>query len=215
MLRSPARFRRIATGTLLVLAPLLSVVAAVVDPGTWGDDREVVSYADNPALAQLESVLYHWSWLLMAVAMIGMVHLMRRRAVVFGHVVGTLAVLGAINASALMMSDPVEWWFGRHYPAEEATRLTGEVLDLPGVIFGFQMPWMFLAIAGVPLLVAGVWRAGFAPWWAPLLAAAGYVGMFVLPYGPASIATLALTVVALGTVARSVFRMDDAAWAAL
>jgi hypothetical protein len=88
MLNDQVTFRRIAAGTLLIVAPLLQAVAVVVDPGTWGDDREAVSFGDNPALAQAQSALYHWSWMLMAVAVLGLVHLTRRKATRLGHVVG-------------------------------------------------------------------------------------------------------------------------------
>lgn len=215
LLRSPARFRRIATGTLLILAPLLALVAVVVDPGTWGDDRETVSYAANPAMAQLESALYHWSWLLMALAVIGMLRLLSRKWVVFGHVVGALTVLGAINLSAMMMTDPVEWWFGQHYPPAEAERLTEEMLRLPSTTFGYQVPWMFFAIFGVPLLVVAVWRAGFAHWWVPLAAAAAYLGFMFVPYGPASVALMVLAVLALGTIGLRVLRMPELEWESL
>ncbi|MEZ0075839.1 hypothetical protein [Planotetraspora sp. GP83] len=116
MFKQSARFRRVATGALLILAPLFLLIAVIVDPGTWGDDREAVSFRASPALAQVESVLYHWSWLLTAVAAIGLLHPTRRRAVVFGHIAGIVTVLGAANMSALMFSDPVEWWFGPRPP---------------------------------------------------------------------------------------------------
>ncbi|GAA0394898.1 hypothetical protein GCM10009530_53020 [Microbispora corallina] len=212
MFTQSARFRRVATGALLVLAPLLLMLAVIVDPGTWGDDREAVSYGDNPALAQLESVLFHWSWLLTAVAVIGVLHVVRRRAVVLGHVAGVVSVLGAINMSALMLVDPVEWWFGRHYPVAEAERLTNEVLGLPGVIFGYQMPWLFFALFGVPLVTVAVWRAGFVRWWVPALAAVGYIGALPVPYGPATVVLWTLPLVALGSIGLRILRMSDADW---
>ncbi|MFD2350307.1 hypothetical protein ACFSTC_14650 [Nonomuraea ferruginea] len=171
MLGNPVTFRRTAAGILLVLAPLLQAVAVVVDPGTWGDDREAVSFGDNPALAQLQSVLYHWSWILMALAALGLVHLTRRKATAFGHVTGALTVVGYISASALLMSDPVEWWLGQRYQPEESQRIMEEMLGLPGVIWGFQLPWLLFGTLGLPLLTAAVWRAGFVGWWVPALVA--------------------------------------------
>jgi hypothetical protein len=214
MIKDSVRFRRVATGALLILAPLFLLVAVIVDPGTWGDDREAVSFGDNPALAQVQSVLYHWSWLLTAVAAVGLLHLVRRRAVVFGHIAGIVTILGSINMSALMFVDPVEWWFGQHYPPEEATRLTNEVLDLPGLVFGYQMPWLFFALFGVPLLVTAVWRAGFVKWWVPAVAAVGYVGSLPVPYGPMTVGFWTLPLVALGTIGLKVLRMSDREWAA-
>ena len=103
MLKNQVTFRRVTAGVLLIVAPLLQAVAVVVDPGTWGDDREAVSFGDNPVLAQVQSALYHWSWMLMAVAVLGLVHFTRRRASVLGHVSGGLTILGYLALSALLM----------------------------------------------------------------------------------------------------------------
>ncbi|NRQ38608.1 hypothetical protein HII36_43320 [Nonomuraea sp. NN258] len=212
MLKDQVTFRRLAAGTLLIVAPLLQAVAAVLDPGTWGDDRESVSYGDNPALAQTESALYHWSWLLMALAALGLMHLTRRKATVLGHLAGAAAVVGYISASGLLLTDPVEWWLGRHYP-DQAQDILKEMMDLPGVIYGFQMPWMFLAILGLPILAAAVWRTGFVGWWVPALVAVGYVFSFPLEYNPLIIVFWTLPVIALGFTGVKILRMSDADWA--
>ncbi|MEV0974162.1 hypothetical protein [Microtetraspora glauca] len=213
MLKNSTRFRRVATGTLLILAPLLQLIAVIVDPGTWGDDREAVSYGANPALAQLESALYHWSWLLMAVMAVGLLHFVRRRAVVFGNIAGVITVLGYINLSSLLMTDPVEWWLGQHYPPEEAQRILNEMMDLPHQTFAFVLPAM-VGLVSLPLLLTAVWRAGAVHWWVPLTVAIGYIASFPVPYGPLTIPFWALPVVALGAVGLKVLRMGDDAWAA-
>ncbi|MEV4217951.1 hypothetical protein ACBI99_09555 [Nonomuraea sp. ATR24] len=214
MLNDQVTFRRVSAGLLLIVAPLLQAVAVVVDPGTWGDDREAVSFGDNPALAQTQSVLYHWSWMLMAVAAFGLVHLTRRKAVTLGHVAGASTVIGYLSLSGLLLSDPVEWWLGQRHPPEEAQRILDEMLGLPGVTFGFQLPWMFLGFLGLPVLVAAVWRAGFVGWWAPALVAAGYVGSFTVSYGPLTVIFWTVPVVALGWIGVRMLRMGDEAWAA-
>ncbi|MFF4623738.1 hypothetical protein [Nonomuraea jabiensis] len=214
MLNDQVTFRRIAAGALLIVAPLLQAVAVVVDPGTWGDDREAVSYGANPALAQTESALYHWSWMLMAVAALGLAHLTRRRATRLGHVATGMTVIGYLSMSALLMIDPVEWWLGQHHQPEEAQRILDEMLNLPGVIIGFQMPWMFFAILGLPLLAVAVWRAGFVGWWVPLLVFVGYDVSFPIPYGPLTVLFWILPVVALGWTGLKILRMGDEAWAA-
>ncbi|MEU5867336.1 MULTISPECIES: hypothetical protein [unclassified Nonomuraea] len=213
MFRNQVTFRRVAAGTLLIVAPLLQTVAVVLDPGTWGDSREAVSYGDNPALAQAESALYHWSWLLMALAALGLVHLTRRRVTVLGHIAGAATVVGYISMSALLMMDPVEWWLGRHNPPDQAQKILDEMLNLPGVIFGFQIPWMFFGLLGLPLLVAAVWRTGFVGWWVPLLVLVGYVVSFPIEYGPLTVLFWALPVVGLGWTGLKVLRMGDEAWA--
>ncbi|MBB4941104.1 hypothetical protein FHR32_005481 [Streptosporangium album] len=93
---------------------------------------------------------------------------MRRRVVLFGHIVGPLTALGYINLSGLLMIDPVERRLGQHNSPEKTARILEEMLNLPGVTFGFQMPWIFFALFGLPILLIGVWRSGFAHWWVPL-----------------------------------------------
>ncbi|MEV8630404.1 hypothetical protein AB0395_01990 [Streptosporangium sp. NPDC051023] len=212
MFKDSADFRRVASGTLLIVAPLLQAVAVVLDPGTWGDDREAVSYGDNPALAQVQSAMYHWAYLLMALAAIGLLHVMRRRAVVFGHIVGPLTVLGYINLSSLLMIDPVEWWLGQHNSPEQAAKTLEEILGLPGVIFGFQMPWIFFAILGLPILLIGVWRSGFAHWWVPLVVALGYGTSLMIPYGPITVVMWGASAIALGSLGVKMLRMSRDEW---
>ncbi|MEV4175064.1 hypothetical protein [Nonomuraea sp. NPDC049709] len=214
MFKDQVTFRRVTAGVLLIVAPLLQAVAVVVDPGTWGDDRESVSYGANPALAQTQSVLYHWSWMLMAVAVLGLVHLTRRRATRLGHVSGVLTVLGYLQLSGLLLSDPVEWWLGQRYSPQETQRILDEMLNLPGVVFGFQMPWMFFGFIGLPLLCVAVWRAGFVGWWVPLVVAAGYLGGFLVPYGPLTVPFWVVPVAGLGWTGLKILRMGDGAWAA-
>lgn len=212
MFKDSADFRRIASGTLLIVAPLLQAIAVIIDPGTWGDDREAVSFGDNPALAQAQSALYHWAYLLMALAAIALLHVMRRRMVVFGHVVGSLTALGYINLSGLLMIDPVEWWLGRRNTPEQSARILDEMLNLPGVVFAFQMPWLLFAVLGMPILLAGVWRAGFTHWWVPLVVAAGYGTSLVVPYGPASVVLWGACAVAIGSLGVRVLRMSRTEW---
>jgi hypothetical protein len=213
MLNDQVTFRRVTAGTLLIVAPLLQAVAVVVDPGTWGDDREAVSFGANPGLAQTQSVLYHWSWMLMAVAVIGLMHLTRRKATRLGHVAGGMAVIGYLQLSGLLLTDPVEWWLGQHHAPEEAQRILDEMMGLPGVTFGFQMPWMFFGFIGLPLLTVAVWRAGFVGWWVPLLVAAGYLGGFLVPYGPLTVPFWAAPVAALGWTGVKILRLGDEGWA--
>ncbi|CAN7395760.1 hypothetical protein [Knoellia sp. LjRoot47] len=211
---NPDRIRRWTTGGVLCLSALFMIVAVLVDPGTWGDDREVVSYQDNPALAQLQSALYHWGYLLMAVAVLGLAHFTRRRAVLAGHVAAGVAAIGWINLSALLLTDPVNWWFGAQYPPEEAERLTNEVLEIPGVIVGFMIPGPLLALGGTVALLVVLWRAGFVRVWVPLLFATWVVGSFTVPYGPAAIPLWLAGTGSLAFLGQRILRMSDSVYAA-
>ncbi|GAA3822057.1 hypothetical protein GCM10022226_48060 [Sphaerisporangium flaviroseum] len=211
-LTDPTGFRRTLTGVGLLLSGAFQLTATLVDPGTWGDDREAVSYGDNPALAQLQSALYHWSWILLPLAAIGLMHLLRKRAVVLGHIAGVLTALGFISVSALLMGDPVEWYFGRHYPADQATKMFDEVYNLPGVVFAFQMPWVFLGPVGLVLLMIALWRSGFMHWWALAVGLVAWLTPYVTPYGPLSLLWSGGNLVVLGYLALKVLRMGNESW---
>ncbi|MEV0587933.1 hypothetical protein [Nonomuraea sp. NPDC050310] len=213
MLTDHVRFRRITSGLLLIAGPLLQGLAVVVDPGTWGDDREAVSFGDNPALAQLQSAFYHWSWILTALAALGLMHLIRRSHPRSGAIIGSITVLGYISASALLMTDPVEWWLGQHHTPEQAQKILDEMMNLPGMLIAFQIPGLVAMFGALPLLLALVWRSGFVGWWVPLVTAAGYVGSMFVPYGPAMVPMWWLPVVAVGYVGMKILRMSDEDWA--
>ncbi|GII55346.1 hypothetical protein Pth03_37350 [Planotetraspora thailandica] len=208
-------FRRSAIGVTLIVSPLLQLTATLVDPGTWGeDDREVATFAVNPAMAQLQSALYHWSWVLLPIAALGLLHLTRAKGVVLGHVGGVLTALGFINLSALLLGDPVEWWFGRHYPADQAEKLFNEVFGLPGVVLSFQMPWVFLGPIGLVVLLAALTRAGFVRWWVPVAGALVWILPNVTAYGPISLLWSGGNLVVLGYLGVRLLRMSGAEWAA-
>jgi len=214
MLNNPHRIRRLTTGATLCAAALLMIVALLVDPGTWGDSREAVSYQDDPGLAQLQSALYHWSYLLMVFAVLGLAHFTRRRAVLAGHLTAGLAAIGWINLSALLLTDPIAWWFGARHAPEEAERLTNDVLDLPNVVLGFMVPGPFLALVATALLMVVLWRAGFVHWLVPLAFAVGWAGSFAGPYGPATIPFWLVTAGVLTWLGARILRMGDDAYAA-
>ncbi|GII83850.1 hypothetical protein Ssi03_18400 [Sphaerisporangium siamense] len=206
-------FRRFATGAGLILSGAFQLTATLVDPGTWGDSRETVSFGDNPALAQLQSALYHWSWVLLPISVIGLLHVLRKRAVVLGHIAGVLTVLGFVSISALLMGDPVEWYFGQHYPPDQADKMFEAVYDLPGVVFAFQMPWVFLGPIGLVLLLVALWRGGFAHWWTLVVGVVAWGSPYVTEYGPISLIWSAGNLAVLGYYGIKVLRMGNARWA--
>lgn len=211
-LNDATRFRRSATGVLLILAPLLQLIAVAVDPGTFGDDRESVSYLADPGMAQLQSALYHWAWILLPIGLIGALHFTRGRGAVLGHIGGVLSVTGFLSLSGLLMIDPVEWYLGRHNTPEKSAAILDEMLDLPGVVFGFQLPWLFLGPIGVGLVMIALWRAKFAPLWASALVLLGWWAGFLLEYGPTTLLTWGIPVIGLGYLGVKILRMSDAEW---
>ena len=87
-------FRRKALGLCLVAGQLVTVVGRLVTP--WEERDTVAAYlasmAGSPVRAQVSAVVLYFGYLLIAVGIFGLMHLLRRRAVVLGHVAGVLAI---------------------------------------------------------------------------------------------------------------------------
>jgi hypothetical protein len=65
---------------------------------------------------------------------------------------------------------------------------------------------------GLPILLVGVWRAGFAHWWVPLVAGIGYGASLLVPYGPVTIVMWGAAAVALGSLGVRMLRMSREEW---
>ena len=65
----------------------------------------LASMAASPVRAQVSAVLLCFGYLLIAVGIFGIVHLLRHRSVVLGHVGGKNAAWGWITLPGLLVSD--------------------------------------------------------------------------------------------------------------
>ena len=97
-LSDATRFRRGLSSASLLLAPLLGLAAAVVAPPSSSNtaaDLALISAHHSAFLA--EAVLEAAAWIVFIPGVLGIVHLLRQRGVVLGHVGGILAILGMIS----------------------------------------------------------------------------------------------------------------------
>ncbi len=207
------RFRRTALGLCLIAGPLVTVIGGLVTP--WEDNDTLASYlqalGENPIQAQVSAVLLYFGYLLTAVGVFGMIHLVKDHAVVLAHVAGIFAVWGWVTLPGLLVTDFYDLSLAQHGDRQEALTISeraGEyagsaVLGLP-VLFGF---------IGLILLVVALWRAGFAPAWVPLVFVAGFAMSFFGPVGAVSFTVgFALAFAALGYVGVGILRMSDEEW---
>ena len=88
-------FRRKALWLCLVAGPLVTVIGGLFTP--WEDSGTTAAYlasmVGSPVRAQVSAIVLHFGYLLIAVGIFGMMHLLRRRAVVLGHVAGVLLAI--------------------------------------------------------------------------------------------------------------------------
>ncbi|MFG1948167.1 hypothetical protein [Nonomuraea sp. NPDC048826] len=210
-LSDPIRFRRLAAGTSLIVAPVLYLTAMVVDPALrQGGGDTVGVYGRYLEQVSVSAAILHWSWVLLVPGIVGMIHLVRRRAVLLGHVTGGLALLGVVNFSALMLGDYFYARLERSLPPAEGAALGDQAFGDPGVVFGFQIPGFagILGLFGLGLVLAYCRRA---PWWAPFAILAGIFTAPIFPIG--TIVGGLLYVAGAGIIGLRIVRMSDAEWA--
>ena len=178
-----ATFRRVAAGAALAAGTVLYAVGAATSPDQ--DDMSTKGYVESlaadPGMSDLSAATLHWGWALMVPGLIAAMALVRgRRGRVLTALGGTLGVLGAINISGLVMSD----FFNAHGPGVIGVDGTVEVMEAAMASPGLAL-WSLVgragAALGVPLLLAGLWRAGVIGWWAAPLFLLGGVLPFVVP----------------------------------
>jgi hypothetical protein len=88
----------------LLVAPALLLVAELVDPAS-GDDsdrKHLQSLADNVQRTELNIALSMAGFALLAVGLIGLVHVIRGRGAVLANIGGALGIIGAIFFVALV-----------------------------------------------------------------------------------------------------------------
>lgn len=94
-------------GLCLIAGPLTALIGGLVVP--WEGTDNTVAWLQvlvkNPIRGQIGAVLFYLAYMLIAVSIFGMVHLLCSRAVVLGHIAGALAVWGWVTMPGLLVSD--------------------------------------------------------------------------------------------------------------
>ncbi|MGI5267997.1 hypothetical protein ACQEUU_02465 [Nonomuraea sp. CA-218870] len=210
-LSDPIRFRRLAAGACLIAAPVLYVAGMAADPALrQGGGDTVGVYGRHLEQVSVSAAILHWSWVLLVPGIVGMIHLVRRRAVLLGHLTGGLALLGVVNFSALMLGGYFYARLERSLPPAQGAALGDQAFADPGLVLGFQIPG-FAGIIGLFALGLVLAYCGHAPWWAPF---AMLVGIFTGPIFPVGTVVGGLLYVAgAGVIGLRIVRMSDAEWA--
>ncbi|MBO3745849.1 hypothetical protein J5X84_07185 [Streptosporangiaceae bacterium NEAU-GS5] len=203
--------RRIMAGISLMLAPVALLLGMIIDPTPQGGQTEGLAYAAHPEAVGVSATLLHYCWVLLVPGVIGLLHLVRERGRVLANIAGTIAVIGMINLSALMLVDFFESAAYRALPADQAQALI-DAAGTPAVVFGWQLPGMFGSLFGLVLVGLAVARARVAGWWFPI----GIVlGLALFVFGAQSgtlllgLAGPVILVITFGAMGLAMIRMND------
>ncbi len=206
-------FRRSMAGLCLILGPLVALIGGLVTP--WEENDTLASYltalGENPTQAQVSAVLLYFGYLIIAVGVFGMIHLLRDRAVVLGHVAGILAIWGWVTLPGLLVTDFYDLSLAEYTDRQAAVTISERAGEYVGsAVLGIPV---LVGILGLALLTVALWRGGFAPAWVPVVYVVGTAVSF---FGPPSAVFFTIGTAAwlatLGYVGLKILGMSDGEW---
>lgn len=208
-------FRRTVAGLCLVAAPLAGLAATVVAPPAALDIGErlaiVSEYSARFLAGNLLAVLLQ---ILLVPALLGLLHLIRGRGVVLGHIGGGLALIGVFGYMGILATEfVVLQMVGEGAERAQMIALAERVYGSVG--FGvFLIMFLFGLLVGLIILAAGLWRARIIPPWAAACIATAAVLDFVASASVFAVALAwVLLLMGLGWMGLKVLGMSDTDWA--
>jgi hypothetical protein len=106
-----AKFRQTVAGLCLLLAPLLFAAAELLGPDAPGDPAaQLAAYAEHRASLLASALLSIASSIVFIPALFGLLHRVRGRGVVYGHVALALMLYGLLTAHAALAGINIMFW---------------------------------------------------------------------------------------------------------
>lgn len=207
--------RRIA-GASMVLAPLMLLISAILQPALKSNDAAQLLVITGDLDGWFASQAFALAAVALTVpAVLGLMHMLRERQWVAGTVGGALGLLGLLAVTGTIAINLVAWEmmrFGIPIPA------TAAVLEDAKNTAGMQIPFIILPFAlsvGMVVLAIGLGVArAVNPAMALLIGLGG--ALIVVGYATASVTLVivaaAVLLIGLGTTGLYVIRETDADW---
>lgn len=216
MILQTARFSRITTAAGLFAGALGMLAGMALTP--WEPEHTAASFIQTISASSLQGevapLFLHYGWVFLSISVLGLLTMVRRRAVIWGRAAGLLAFVGLVNLSGMLLVD----WFAialgqSGLPIDDAVRIL-ETSATPVNMAAWQIPGLIGVYFGLPLFLLALWRNGFIPWWPAAAVAASIIASLTLP------STLAFSVIgtlpyvaALSYVGWKTLALDDRTWA--
>jgi hypothetical protein len=205
-------FRRTALGLCLIAAPLVGLVSAFITPRFTGSmGGELAAIAEHTGRWLVGEALNLISFFLFMLAVLGIVHLLRHRSVILGHLGGGLVLLGtffhgAIIGFALVEVPLVASGGSRDHMIEFANQMyeSAAFMIILFPFLSFFVGWILLAIA--------LWRARVAPLWVAAVIVAATLSEFVGPEASSPELMFTLFLVGFSWLGLKILRLSDRDW---
>jgi hypothetical protein len=172
-------FRRMACGLCLMVAPALLLVAEIVDPssGDSSDRKHLQSLVDNVHRVELSVALSMVGFALLAIGLVGLVHVIRGRGVTLANIGGALSIIGVIFFVALVSFSLADLNSAVHLGTGPADKLN-DTLDDYWPSYVLLVPAIAGTSVGFLLLGAAVIRSRVAHIAAGILVIVGTLLVF-------------------------------------
>jgi len=210
------RFRKTVAGLAMIGAPVLLLAASIVSPRLDSSERDQLGIvAANVDRWYISNLLAFVGLIVLIPAILGLMHLLRERQVLSGHLGGALAVIGtacAIGSTALSFAvwQMVAAGADRGQMASLFHRVTHTAGSAVPLYFG-----AFAMTAGFLVLAYGLWRAHAVHWTMAACVAVGFVA-FAVAFAMFSVALLiiasAFALVGLGAIGNLVLTESAEEW---
>lgn len=159
----PHRFRKSVAGLCMIGAPLLFLAATIITPGfDTNESAQLALIAESRDAWITATLLAMGGWALFLVATLGVMHMLRERSVVAGHLGGALALLGTLSAIAGTALGVVLWQMAASTNTAAMTSVYAALNDNAAAL----IPLSILSLgvtAGYILLAWALYRAHVAP----------------------------------------------------
>jgi hypothetical protein len=208
--------RKTVAGACMFLAPVLFLVSAILAHSSDNHAGAILgAVAADPDRFYASTVVGIAGSVLLVPAVLGLMHMLREREVVLGHVGGALALLGSLMFMLFWGAALMEWQMVRGSgDGAQMTALLDRYMHTTGTELFF---WFSLAFTiGLIGLAAGLVRARFVHWSTALALAAGavvlQVAFFVGNEATYYIVATAILLVGFGSIGRMVLTESVEDW---
>lgn len=208
--------RKLIAGACMILAPVLLLVSAMVQPEMKTDEAAQLAVIAGNLDAWFIAAAFALGSLAAAVpAVLGLMHMLRERQVAFGHVGGGLALLGILAFTGAVAISLVAWQAAQ--PGADSAQMAA-LLDRVHDTTGAWIPFFLLTFAfgaGMVVLAGGLALARAVSLPVAVLIAAGGV-LISVGYPIASevlaIVGAACLVLGVGSTGYLTLTESDADW---
>lgn len=212
------RFRKLVAGICLIAAPAVLLLGALIHPETERDGAaHLAVVAEDPDRYYAAHAILLVGVALFLPALLGLMHLLRRRATALGHLGAGLAMIGLFGATAIVSLDgiAVTQMAQPEANADEMAALLDRIKESAGLRAVAVVGAMAWAI-GMLLLAYGLWQARRVRPLVSLGIAGAAITVFIAQATDNQTIfaiAFALYLLVLGPLGRRVLAQSDEEWA--